>query len=57
MAEYFVDPSIVCTQPLFDRELKPAEGRITLPAEPGLAFHFNDKVVDRHATGKWQRVG
>jgi L-alanine-DL-glutamate epimerase-like enolase superfamily enzyme len=57
MAEYFVDQTIVCTQPLFDRELEPVQGRITLPEEPGLAFNFNDEVVDRHATSPWQRVG
>jgi L-alanine-DL-glutamate epimerase-like enolase superfamily enzyme len=57
MAEYFVDQTIVCTQPLFDRELKPVDGRITLPEEPGLAFEFNEEVVSRHATSQWQRVG
>jgi L-alanine-DL-glutamate epimerase-like enolase superfamily enzyme len=57
MAEYFVDQSIVCTQPLFDRELKPVGGRIVLPGEPGLAFNFDEVTLDRHATGPWQRVG
>lgn len=56
LAEYFVDQEIVCTQPLFDRELKPRNGRITLPTEPGLAFHFNDETLERHAAGPWQLV-
>lgn len=57
LAEYFVDQTIVCTQPLFDRELKPVGGRITLPEEPGLAFQFDEAVLDRHATGPWQAGG
>ncbi|MGE0501958.1 MAG: mandelate racemase/muconate lactonizing enzyme family protein [Rhizobiaceae bacterium] len=56
MAEYFVDQEIVCTQPLFDRELKPVGGRITLPTEPGLAFQFNEETLNRHATSGWQTV-
>jgi L-alanine-DL-glutamate epimerase-like enolase superfamily enzyme len=56
LAEYFVDQQIVCTQPLFDRELKPQGGRIALPAEPGLAFEFNDDTLDRYGTSGWQAV-
>lgn len=56
LAEYFVDQGIVCTQPLFDRELKPANGRVTLPVDPGLAFGFNDETLDRHCAGPWQWV-
>jgi len=55
-AEYFVDPQIVCTQPLFDRELKAVDGRIDLPTEPGLAFAFNEETLERFGTSAWQRV-
>lgn len=57
LAEYFVDQTIVSTQAMLDRELKPVDGRITLPDEPGLAFDFNEEVLDRYATGPWQRGG
>ncbi len=56
LAEYFVDQTIVCTQPLFDRELKPVGGRIKLPSEPGLAFMFNDDTLERYGTSPWQAV-
>jgi L-alanine-DL-glutamate epimerase-like enolase superfamily enzyme len=56
LAEYFVDQQIVCTQPLFDRELKPQGGRIALPTEPGLAFEFNDETLARYGTTAWQAV-
>jgi L-alanine-DL-glutamate epimerase-like enolase superfamily enzyme len=56
LAEYFVDQQIVCTQPLFDRELKPQGGRIALPTEPGLAFEFNDDTLERYGTSGWQAV-
>ena len=56
LAEYFVDQQIVCTQPLFDRELKPQGGRIALPTEPGLAFQFNNETLDRYGTSRWQAV-
>ena len=54
LAEYCVDQTIVCTQPLFDRELKPIGGRITLPTEPGLAFNFNEETLNRYGTTAWQ---
>lgn len=54
LAEYFVDQQIVCTQPLFDRELKPQRGRIALPTEAGLAFEFNEETLDRYGTSGWQ---
>lgn len=56
LAEYFVDQQIICTQPLFDRELKPVEGRIALPSEPGLAFEFNEETLDRHGVSEWKVV-
>lgn len=57
LAEYFVDPEIVSTQPLFDRELRPNRGNIILPVEPGLAFEFDRTTLDRHGVTKWLVVG
>jgi L-alanine-DL-glutamate epimerase-like enolase superfamily enzyme len=55
-AEYFVDNSIIATQPLFDREIEVDRGEIILPTEPGMAFQFNEATLDRHGTTKWIRV-
>ncbi|RWX60060.1 mandelate racemase/muconate lactonizing enzyme family protein [Mesorhizobium sp. M4B.F.Ca.ET.089.01.1.1] len=56
LVEYFVDHQIVCTQPLFDRELKPQDGRIALPSEAGLAFSFDEETLDRYGVSDWQAV-
>ncbi len=54
--EYFVDQSIVNTQPMFDREIQVKNGEMILPTEPGLAFNFDETTLDRHATSAWHRV-
>jgi L-alanine-DL-glutamate epimerase-like enolase superfamily enzyme len=54
--EYFVDNSIINTQPLFDREIAVVKGEMILPTEPGLAFLFDPATLDRHGTTPWKRV-
>ncbi|HVY17202.1 MAG TPA: mandelate racemase/muconate lactonizing enzyme family protein [Rhodopila sp.] len=54
--EYFVDNSIIMTQPLYDRELRPVGGEIVMTDEPGLGFLFNAETLARHGTTDWIRI-
>ena len=54
--EYFVDNGIIMTQPLYDRELRPVDGEITMPSEPGLAFLFNTETLAKYGVTDWIRV-
>ena len=55
--EYFVDNSIINTQVMFDREMEIKDGHLILSTEPGLAFHFDDKAMDKYGVGPWRAVG
>jgi L-alanine-DL-glutamate epimerase-like enolase superfamily enzyme len=54
--EYFVDNSIINTQPMFDREIAVVKGEMILPTEPGLAFRFNEATLERYGTSPWHTV-
>ena len=54
--EYFVDNSIIMTEPLYEQPLRHTGGEIVMTDEPGLGFQFNTDTLAHHGTTDWIRI-
>lgn len=53
MVEFFTDDQVLNFRRLLDRQLVLRDGRLQLPAVPGLGFNFDDDAVRRYAVDGW----
>jgi L-alanine-DL-glutamate epimerase-like enolase superfamily enzyme len=51
--EYFPDDQVLNFRRLIDTQLRFDNGRLTVPAGPGLGFGFDEKAVEKYALDKW----
>jgi L-alanine-DL-glutamate epimerase-like enolase superfamily enzyme len=54
--EFFPDDLVLNFRVLIDRQLVARKGKLMLPSEPGLAFQFDDKALQKYITSPWQNV-
>jgi L-alanine-DL-glutamate epimerase-like enolase superfamily enzyme len=51
--EFFPDDQVLNFRKLVDRQLEVRDGRVVVPAEPGLGFDFDAAAVDAYAIDGW----